>query len=52
VLARDAETGAPALSILNGGGMGCNMDFGAPYAEIRDLLKPRFAALLPDKAKP
>jgi hypothetical protein len=40
------------LSILNGGGMGCNMDFGAPYVKIRDLLKHQFAALLPDKAKP
>ncbi|WP_433148524.1 serine/threonine-protein kinase [Actinomadura nitritigenes] len=33
---------------FNSGSDGCgNLDFGAPYAKVRDLLKPEFAALLP-----
>jgi serine/threonine-protein kinase len=36
------------LAWFGSGSDGCgNLDFGAPYAKIRDLLKPEFAALLP-----
>ncbi|HEU5029723.1 MAG TPA: serine/threonine-protein kinase [Spirillospora sp.] len=36
------------LAWFSSGSDGCgNLDFGAPYAKIRDLLKPEFAALLP-----
>ncbi|QKG22011.1 serine/threonine protein kinase [Actinomadura verrucosospora] len=36
------------LAYLHSGSDGCgNLDFGAPYAKVRDLLKPEFAALLP-----
>ncbi|WP_344274585.1 hypothetical protein, partial [Actinomadura napierensis] len=36
------------LAWLDSGSDGCgNLDFGAPYAKVRDLLKPEFAALLP-----
>ncbi|MFB4300756.1 serine/threonine-protein kinase [Actinomadura sp. NTSP31] len=36
------------LAWFGSGSDGCgNLDFGAPYAKVRDLLKPEFAALLP-----
>ncbi|NDU77512.1 hypothetical protein GWI34_33560 [Actinomadura sp. DSM 109109] len=41
------------LSFLAGGSDGCgNLNFGAPYASVRGLLKPEIAALLPSSPAP
>ncbi|WP_207943437.1 serine/threonine-protein kinase [Actinomadura sp. KC345] len=41
------------IAVLSGGSDGCgNLNFGAPYASVRDLLKPEIAAMLPAAPSP